>query len=235
MRALRWWLASIFVAAFPFAAGAQAPAQQEFDPPGGKPAQAILFVSGQGGPTNYVPIAKQIAAQGFYVSLIDGNDAFKANNAGEAAFKAALDRTRTSPKALPGKIAVIGSSLGGGAALTYAARMPDQVAAVVAYYPYTAFVQNPAGFAGQIKVPTLILTGVKDDWKNCCMIGKARELAAASPQSGGQSLLSLVEYPQANHAFNHHGSPYFRQADAEDAQRRAVAFIRKYSSAPKTN
>jgi pimeloyl-ACP methyl ester carboxylesterase len=134
MSALRWCLAIAFAAAFPLAAGAQAPAQQEFDPPGGKPAQAILFVSGQGGPTNYVPIAKQFAAQGFYVSLIDGNEAFKPNNAGEAPFKAALARTRTSPKALPGKIVVIGSSLGGGAALTYAARVPDQVAVVVAYY-----------------------------------------------------------------------------------------------------
>jgi dienelactone hydrolase len=230
MIAMRLCLAALF-AAFSFAASAQAPAQQEFDPPGGKPAQAILFVSGQGGPKNYVPIARQFAAQGYYVSLIDGNDVFKPNNAGEAPFKAALERTRTSPKAVPGKIAVIGSSLGGGAALTYAARMPDQVAAVVAYYPYTAFIQNDATFAGQIKVPTLILAGAKDSWKNCCMIDKARALAAASPQSGGQPLISLVEYALADHAFNQQG-PFFRQIDATDAQGRAVAFLRKYMGYP---
>lgn len=227
--------AALLLVASPVAALAQAPAQQEFDPPGGKPARAILFVSGQSGAANYVEVAKQYAAQGFYVSLIDGNDVFKPNNAGEAPFKAAVARAMSSPKALPGKLLVVGSSLGGGAVMTYAARMPDQVAAVVAYFPYTAFVQNPANFAGQIKVPTLMLAAVKDSWKNCCMIDMARNLAGASPKAGDKPLLTLVEYKDAEHGFTLKG-PAFRKADADDAVVRAVAHLRaNMGEAPKTN
>ena len=47
----------------------------------------------------------------------------------------AIERAQRSPKALPGKTVVIGFSMGGGGALTYAAGMPDLVSAVVAYYP----------------------------------------------------------------------------------------------------
>ncbi len=76
---------------------AQAPSAQRFVPPGG-PGPGLLFVSGQGGPANYVPIAKQFAAQGFHVSLIDGNDVFKPNNAGLPGFVAAIKALRESPQ-----------------------------------------------------------------------------------------------------------------------------------------
>lgn len=205
-------------------ASAQAPAAQRFEPPGGQ-GPGVLFVSGQGGPTNYVPIAKQLAAQGFHVSLIDGNDAFKPNNAGLPAFKAAIKALRESPQTRKGKIGVVGASLGGGAALTYAARMPDEVGAAVAFYPYTSFIKDPADFAAKTKVPTLILAAAKDTYKNCCLIDLARKLAAASKSAAPQPLISLVEYPAAGHAFNHEG-PDLRRADAADALTRTVAHLK---------
>jgi len=56
-------------------------------------------------------------------------------------------------------VAVIGFSVGGGACLTYAARMPETISAVVTYYPSTDFISNPGDFASKIKVPTLIFAG----------------------------------------------------------------------------
>ncbi len=199
---------------------AQAPTAQSFEPSGGK-GPGLLFVSGQGGPKLYVAVAKQFAAEGFHVSLIDGNDVFKPNNAGQPSFVAAISALQSSPKTQPGKIAVVGSSLGGGATMTYASRMPDQVAAAVVYYPYTAFIQKPDAFAKQIKVPTLVLAAVKDTYKDCCLIDMTRKLAAAAPKP----MLQVVEYPQAEHNFNLEG-PNMRQADADDALKRALAHLR---------
>lgn len=202
----------------------QAPNAQFFEPPGGK-GPGVLFVSGQGGPKNYVAVAKQFAAQGFHVSLIDGNDVFKPTNAGQPAFVAAVSALQSSPKTSPGKIGVVGSSLGGGATMTYAARMPNQVAAAVVYYPYTAFIQNPDAFAQQIKVSVLMLAAVKDTYKNCCVIDMARKLAGAAKAASPKPLVELVEYPQADHGFNLAG-PNMRAGDAADALKRAIGHLR---------
>jgi dienelactone hydrolase len=204
-------------------AAAQAPALQTFDPPGGK-GRGVLVVSGQSGPKNYATVAKQIADLGFNVVLVDGNDVFKKDNAGLPAFNAAVAALEASPKTAPGKIAAVGFSLGGGAVLTYATRSPDRFATVVAYYPFTAFIQNPDAFAAQIKVPTLILAATKDTYKDCCKIDMARKLAEAGKKAS-PALVELVEYPQADHAFILPG-PQLRAGDTADALKRAAAHLK---------
>lgn len=206
---------------WPMMAAAQVPKLQTFAPPGGK-GHPVLVVSGQSGAANYAPIAKEIAARGFAVWLVDGNDVFKAGNAGQPAFLAAVAAVRASTRDASGKIGVVGFSLGGGATLTYAARMGDAVAATVAVYPYTAFIENPAAFARQIKVPTLVLAAVKDDWKDCCGIAMARRLGEEG--KAGQAPLSIVEYKDANHGFVLAG-PAFRKADATDAVLRVTRHL----------
>jgi pimeloyl-ACP methyl ester carboxylesterase len=207
--------------AWPLSAGAQAPKLQAFAAPGGK-GQPVLVVSGQSGAANYAPMAKDIAARGFAVWLVDGNDVFKANNAGETAFRAAVAAVRASAGGASGKIGVVGFSLGGGATMTYAARMPDAVAATVAVYPYTAFIANPPTFVRQIKVPTLVLAAVKDDWKACCDIAMARKLGQDAKAAGVP--LSVVEYGDANHGFVLAG-PAFRKADTTNALSRIAEHL----------
>jgi dienelactone hydrolase len=181
-------------------------------------------ISGQSGSANYTPVAKQIEALGYNVVLVDGNDIFKRDNAGLPALNATFAALQGNPATIPGKVGVVGFSLGGGAALTYATRMSDKVATVVAYYPYTAFIQDPADFAGKMKVPTLVLAATKDTYKNCCMIDMARRLAQAA-KSASPPTLTLVEYPSADHAFILPG-PKQRAADAADALKRTQAHLR---------
>jgi S-formylglutathione hydrolase FrmB len=69
--------------------------------------------------------------------LVDGNDFWIKGGGGNELIKGVITRAQASPHALPGKVGVVGLSLGGATALTYAARMPDQVATVVAMYPLT--------------------------------------------------------------------------------------------------
>jgi hypothetical protein len=51
----------------------QLPWQQEFDPPNGK-GRVVVVVTGQTGPRSYAYYAKDIAGQGFYAVLVNGND-----------------------------------------------------------------------------------------------------------------------------------------------------------------
>lgn len=68
-------------------------------------------------------------------------------------------------------LCVVGYSLGGASALSYAARMPDLVATVVVAYPLTEFIKDPSDFVAKIKVPVQMFAGTADTYKNCCMIG----------------------------------------------------------------
>jgi dienelactone hydrolase len=103
--------------------------------------------------------------------------------------------------------------------------MPDTISAVVTYYPSTNFITNPGDFASKVKVPTLIFAGVLDTYKDCCVIERARKLAAA----GGS--IRLVEYPDAGHAFAIKRFPKsWRGNDAADAFRRTLDYLKRNSA-----
>jgi dienelactone hydrolase len=94
------------------------------------------------------------------------------------------------------KIAVLGFSAGGGAALAVAAKDGVQTlaqrrfAAAIAYYP------ELCGLSRTFAVPTLILIGALDDWAS---VNECRTLAA-DPAHGP---IKLVIYPGAHHDFDY--------------------------------
>jgi pimeloyl-ACP methyl ester carboxylesterase len=228
-----WFIATILLVGISQAYAAdELPSQQEFYPANGK-GRVVVVVTGQTGPLSYAYYAKDIAAQGYYAVLADGNDfwgtGLSRNNVGLDRLKGVLARAQRSPHALPGKVAVIGFSLGGASCLTYAARMPDSVFAVVTYYPDTRFIVNPGDFASKIRVPTLMLAGVLDRYKDCCVIERARELAAAAKAGGGRPMLTLVEYPSAGHGFAIKRFEGWRSDDAADAFRRTLEYLKRNS------
>jgi dienelactone hydrolase len=226
MTGRRWMLAAVLLLLVSRPCAEEAlPAQSEFVPPQGK-GRVVVVVSGVTGPGNYTEVAKELAAQGYYAILVDGNDIFV--KGGEVRLRAVLERGLKSPHALPGKAAVVGFSLGGGATIAYATRMPDLVSAAVASYPYTVFITDPHGFVARIKVPLLMFAGWQDTYKGCCTIEMARKLVEEAKQVGGDPMIELVEYRNAGHGWNIRSSKEWRSDVAADSSRRTVEFLQKH-------
>ena len=196
-------------------------AQTEFPPPSGK-GPVVVMVSGQSGAAHYEPKAQQVATLGYDVVLIDGN-AMEGTHG--AALRAAVMVAQNEPHGIPGKVAMVGFSLGGGEELVYATRWPDLVSGMVLWYPLTRIVQDPSTFVAGIKVPVLMFAGGQDNYKNCCLIDKAQAIAAAATQVNAP--LQLVTYPEAGHDFNLPGDNYDAAADA-DSWQKATAKLSQY-------
>jgi dienelactone hydrolase len=216
-------------------ADAQLPSQKEYEPPKGK-GRVVVVVSGGTGAGNYAYVAKDFAQQGYYAVLVDGNEFWIRGGGGEikggvgeALLKGVITRSQQSPHALPGKVAVVGFSLGGASTLTYATRMPELVSAVVVYYPRTDYIADPDEFVQKIKVPTLMFAGGRDTFRDCCRIETARKLADAAKKSEGKVMLEVFEYPYAQHGFTIKSSKAWSPTDAADAFRRALSHLRQYS------
>jgi dienelactone hydrolase len=210
-------------------ADAPLPSQKEYEPPKGK-GRVVVVVSGRTGPGNYAYVAEDLAVQGYYAVLVDGNDfPFIKRTGGEALLKGVITRSQKSPHALPGKVAVVGFSLGGGFTLTNATRMPELVCAVVVYYPLTSHITNPDNFVSKIMAPTLMFAGGRDTYKNCCLIETARKLAEAAKKSEGKVILEVFEYPYAEHGFIIKSTKEWSPTDAADAFRRTLSHLRQYS------
>ena len=75
-----------------------------------------MLVSGQTGPGNYQTLSEGLAAQGFDVVVFDGNDVWAKGVAGGTLLRRVIERAQASPNAAPGKVGVVGASLGGATA-----------------------------------------------------------------------------------------------------------------------
>jgi dienelactone hydrolase len=157
---------------------------------------------------------------------VDGNDFWLKGGGGEALLKGVIARAQASSHALPGKAGVVGFSLGGASTLVYGTHMPEQVAAVVLHYPATSYITRPAFVVARIQVPTLMMAGTSDTYKNCCLIDTARALAEAAKAGAAPQLFELHEYPGAEHGFNTNGSR--DRFTAIDSTQRTVAWLKQH-------
>ena len=225
MRALLRLVSALLALAVLAAHADDGPAQKEYVPKGGT-GRVVVVISGQTGASNYTSISQDFADAGYYTVLVDGNDIWIKGGGGNALLQGVIARAQASPHAVAGKVGVVSFSLGGASALTYAARLPDQVATVVVMYPLTNFIQNPADFVGKIKVPVLMLAGTADTYKNCCSIETARALADAAKRNPDVApLFALHEYEGADHGFNMNTS--HQRALVSDSRDRAIAQLRQ--------
>jgi len=193
------------------------PSEKEYDPPSGR-GPLVILLSGADGPSGYLIYAANVAQLGYYAVLLDGNT-YALDGTGN--LRHAIEQAQHSPKALPGKAAVIGFSKGGGGALAHAASMPDLVSAIVAYYPRTNNVADMRSFTAQFKVPILVLAGEKDTYKNCCLIESMRAMEAEAKKRGAS--FQLVVYPDGNHAFEKYDVRM-----ARDAWQRTTKMLSQY-------
>lgn len=202
-----------------------ATAQDEFPPPSGK-GRVVVVLSGATGPGNYRGISARIAALGYNAVLYDSNTlvaATKARTRDEVG-RALVAQVRQMPHSLPGKIGLVGFSMGGGIALLQGSTS-DDVAVVAAWYPSTGEIKDPKIFASRITVPIVMFAGTDDDYKLCCMIDKAREIASAARAANAP--FELTTYPGVRHGFNIQGSNYSGPS-TEDALAKTAAALRLY-------
>ena len=210
------------------AASAQAlqPRTEVLSPPSGKGSIAVI-VSGASGLALYRDIATKLAALGYYVVLMNGNDVLIQSNdqsQGVSALRFVIAEAQAAPQALGGKVALIGYSLGGGGVLVNSGALDDLVSAVVAYYPAISWMGEDMGpLASSLRAPVLLLAAGNDE-RPCCKIGSMRALEAAPKKVG----FEMVVYPEAGHGFNLPNSPFvYRASESEDAWARTVAFLRR--------
>jgi dienelactone hydrolase len=195
---------------------------EHFEPVGKGP--PVILVSGAFGEGAYREQARRMAALGYDVLLVDSRDLVGIEEPG---LRAVIAHIRNSEHALPGKVAMIGFSLGGGQLLAHAAAWPDEVGAIVIMYPATAPLGEPAALAENIKVPVLLLAGETDRMQDCCTIEKARAIAAAA--SARHAPLVLRSYPGAGHDFVVEGTAGYNRTVAEDAWSQAIAWLNRYA------
>jgi len=199
-----------------------AQAQQEFPPPQGK-GRVVVLGSGMSGPEHYTTVAREIAELGYDVVLFDGNTWEGTHGDG---VKSAIQTALQMPHALPGKVALVGFSLGGGMSLYYGAQWSDQVVGGVLWYPANAFIKDIPGFASRLAVPLLVFAGGKDHFRDgCCTAANDVVLRDASVAAGKSFELKI--YPDADHDFVKDGAHY-NPKDYDDAFRMTADRLKVY-------
>lgn len=181
----------------------------------------LVLVSGAFGEGAYREQARRMQALGYDVLLVDSRDLVGIEEPG---LKAVIAHAKASPHALPGKVAMIGFSLGGGQLLAHAAAWPDEVNAIVIMYPATTPLGEPSLLADKIKVPVLMLAGEEDRMVNCCLIEKARAIASAAHDR--KAPLLLVSYAETGHDFVLEGTDGYDSRVAENAWAQALSWLR---------
>ncbi len=210
------------LAALLLAAGLFTPcalAQEEIAPPQGK-GNVVVFVSGIAGPKHDKALSEAIAALGYDVYICDGRQLAKSQG---ASLRAVIQAAQQSPHALPGKVALVGVSLGGGFSLALGSEWSDLVAVDIVWYPATGFAARLPGFTRRMSVPVLMFAGESDHFLNCCLIQTARAIEASAKANNAP--FELVTYPGADHDFIKGGRNYDPTA-YEDALNRMAAKLK---------
>jgi dienelactone hydrolase len=197
-------------------------AQQEFPPPQGK-GRVVVVASGMSGPEHYTTVSREIAELGYDVVLFDGNTMEGTHGDG---VKAAILQAQQMPHALPGKVVMVGFSLGGGMDLYYGSQWADLVIGGVLWYPANGFIQDVPGWAGRLQVPLLVFAGDRDHFRNnCCTADKDRTLSDAAKSADRR--FELITYPDADHDFVKDGAHY-NPRDYDDAFRHMAERLKVY-------
>ena len=199
----------------------QAMAQEEIPPPQGK-GRVVVLASGMDGPEDYRQVGGEIAKLGYDVVLFDSKQMLDRHGEG---LKTAIQHALAMPHALPGKVGLVGFSLGGGIALAFGSTWSDQVAVDIVWYPVTNIFRDFNGFAALIKVPVVMFAGESDSFHNCCLIENARRLETAAKTQNAP--YELITYPDTDHAFMIGGDHYNPQSYS-DAFAKTAAALKQY-------
>jgi dienelactone hydrolase len=194
----------------------------EFVPSAGH-GPVVVVLSGRAGPGVYSFIPRELATLGYYAVIVYGVDFPVSDAKAGENLRQLIVLAQRSPYADEGKVAVIGASAGGGAALTYATSLADLVSVVVDYYPATRSIPDKADVVRRWTVPTLIFAGDADN-NGCCMIDTIRTMVVSAKDRGAP--VELVVYSGADHDFIL--QTHYKQDAAEDAWARTLAALHRH-------
>jgi carboxymethylenebutenolidase len=133
------------------------------------------------------------------------------------------------------KLGITGFCWGGRIVWLYAAHSA-QLKAGVAWYGRIDGAKNdlqptyPIDVARELKAPVLGLYGGKDDGIPLDLVEKMRT-ALKAVGAGAASQSEIVVYPDAPHGFHADYRPSYREADAQDGERRLFAWFAKHGVA----
>ena len=181
----------------------------------------MVVAAGASGALNYRQVAGEIAKLGYDAVLVEANGWAAAP---EQKLREAIAAAQQMPHALPGKVGLVGFSLGGGYVLAHGTAWSDEVAVVAVWYPATSGFKDVAGWAGRAKVATVMFAGEDDVYHHCCLIDKAREIGRAAQAAGAP--FELTTYPNVPHGFVLGGEGY-KPIPYANAFARTQAALRK--------
>jgi carboxymethylenebutenolidase len=133
---------------------------------------------------------------------------------------AGIDSMDENPRIDPGRIGMMGYSMGAFLSLATGATEPGKIAAIVEYYGALPDRLHPMAVN---LPPTLILHGDADQ---LVPVLRARELDTLMTEAKRPHEMHI--YPGANHAFNFQIPVWYNAADAQDAWDRSLAFLAQY-------
>jgi carboxymethylenebutenolidase len=150
-----------------------------------------------------------------YMSDLDSTADWAAHNGGNAT-----------------QIAVMGFCRGGRQTWLYAEHSPNLKAAVAFYGPVGGAPspiqpRTAMDMAAELKCPLLGLYGGQDTSIPVDMVRQAEAKAKAANKT-----VEIVIYPDAPHGFHADYRPSYRQADAEDAWKRTLAWFQRFGVQP---
>jgi dienelactone hydrolase len=205
-----------------------AAAQEEIPPPSGK-GRLVVVLSGASGAGNYRAIAGRIAALGYDVALFDSNTIVAARKGrslegGLAGGRGAGPPAAACPAGQDRHGRVLARRRHGA---WLRSSWSSDVAVVAAWYPSTRDIKDVPAFAGRIAVPVVMFAGTADEFRFCCMIDKAREIAKAAKAANAP--FELTTYAGVRHGFTIPGTDY-DPGSTDDALSRTAAALKRTSA-----
>src|SRR3954470_12870235 len=103
----------------------EGPVLEVFTPKAEK-APVVVLLSGASGPASYRYFGEDLARLGYFAVLVHGNTILRrSQEEGAQNLRSVIAKAQASPNALPGKVFVVGFSMGGGGAIAHASTMPE--------------------------------------------------------------------------------------------------------------
>lgn len=212
----------------------------EYKPNNGK-GPAVIILTGQDGIRNhYIEVASRLTSLGYYVLLVNSID-FQLEKPGayDSKFLEIINKAQNSPYALPGKVAIIGYSRGGGMGFAYGVQLPQLISTVIVYYPATVYRGtgiypipysdiDMLNLADQVKVPVLAFQGDMDNYFNCCTLERISKIRDAAKSKKKE--FNLVVYRGAGHGFNfiNNGICPYESSYDEDSWQKTLEMLNLY-------